>query len=242
MAPYGYPAYAPGRPARDPERRPATVTIAAVLTWIGAGGTAASMLLLAAVLATGGDAFVEQFDEAAQGSNLTLSSDEVLAVGWAITGLFLIWSLASAVLAAFAFRRSNVARILLVVSAVMTALLSLVMVLSGISLVTLVLSVATTVLLFTGGANEWYARRDQGHAGYPQGYGGYPGPQGYGGQPEWPGQQGYPGQPGYPTQPGWPPPDQGAWQQPPPPPQPQSQQQPQQPPPPQEPPERDKPW
>ncbi len=211
----GYPPYGQ-QPGRDPDKRPTSVTIAAVLTWIGAGGTAASMVLLGVVLAAGGDAFVDQFDEAAQGTNLTLSSDEVLAIGWGITGFFLIWALVAAVLAAFAFRRSNLARIALVASSVMTALLSLLMVLSGISLVTLVLSVATAILLFTGGANDWFARRSQPHPAY------YPGG---------PGQQGWPPL----GQQGWPPPDQGQWNQPP------SQQPPQQQPP-QEPPGRDKPW
>ena len=167
----GYPAYGQQLPGPDPDKRPVTVTIAAVLTWVGAAATAASMVLLGAVLASGGDVFVEQFDEQAQGSGVTLSSDQVLAVGWGVTAFFLIWSLVAAVLAGFAFRRSNPARIALVISAVMTALLSLLMVLSGISLVTLVLSVATAILLFTGGANDWYARRGGGHQdyGYPPG-------------------------------------------------------------------------
>ncbi|HET6560699.1 MAG TPA: hypothetical protein VFG72_02405 [Marmoricola sp.] len=182
----GYPAYGHQTAARDPEKRPASVTIAAVLTWIGAGATAASMALLGVVLAAGGDAFIEQFDEAAAGSSVTLSSDEVLAVGWGITGFFLIWSLVAAVLAAFAFRRSNPARIALVASAAMTALLSLLLVLSGISLVTLVLSVATVILLFTGGANDWYARRGQGYPGHPSQHRWPPPPQDQWNQPQQP--------------------------------------------------------
>jgi hypothetical protein len=180
-SPYsGYPGYG-HRPDPTREKRPTSVTIAAVLTWIGAGATAAAMVLLGGLLAMGGDVFVEQFDEQAQGSGVTLSSDEVLAVGWGITAFFLIWSLVAAVLAAFAFRRSNGARIALAVSAVMTALLSLLMVLSGISLVTLVLSVAAAILLFTGGANDWYARRSRGSQDH-----GHPGQQGWSGQhPSW---------------------------------------------------------
>jgi hypothetical protein len=187
----GYPAYGQQPSGPDPDKRPVTVTVAAVLTWIGAGATAASMVLLGAVLASGGDVFVEQFDEQAQGSGVTLSSDQVLAVGWGVTAFFLIWSLVAAVLAGFAFRRSNPARIALVISAVMTALLSLVMVLSGISLVTLVLSVATAILLFTGGANDWYARRGRGYQDY-----GYPPP---GTHPQQPSAQQQPS--------AWPPPE-----------------------------------
>lgn len=187
----GYPPpYQQSGPAKDRDKRPLTVTLAAWLTWLGAGLVSAGMLVFAVVLASGGDLFVEEFDKAARGSDLTLSRDEVLAVGWAIALFFLVWSLIAIVLAAFAFRRSNPARIALSVSSTMAALVSLLMILSLISVVTLLMAGAVTVLLFTGGANEWYARRDD-HSGgpgsghqtpynpyYPQGY-----PQGYAQQP-----------------------------------------------------------
>jgi hypothetical protein len=136
-----------------------TVTIAAVLTWVGAGVTATLMLAFVAILAVGGDAFVREFERAAQDTDITLSANQVMAIGWSVAAVFLVWSLAAIVLAVLAFRRSNAARIALVVSSVMAALLSLFGITSGLSAITLILAVATVVLLFTGGANQWYSRR-----------------------------------------------------------------------------------
>src|SRR4051812_16861319 len=68
----GYPVAYPGfgypyaAQSRDPNRRPWTVTAAAVLTWIGAGATALLMLLFVLVLAAGADSFVTEFDTAAR--------------------------------------------------------------------------------------------------------------------------------------------------------------------------------
>lgn len=202
----GYPAgYDFGHPPaqatshRDPEKRPVTVTVAAALTWIGAGLTALLMVVFMAVLAGGGDAFIEEFERAARESDVTLTADEVLAIGWAISATFLVWSLISMALAVFAFRRSNAARIALVVSAVVAALFSLVAIMSVVSVVSLLLAGATVVLLFTGGANQWYSRRSSG-----AGHGGTPPGHAYAGQPE----AGYPQQqhqdqqqPQYPPQP-----------------------------------------
>lgn len=170
---------------RDPGKRPVTVTIAAALTWLGAGAVTAAMLLLALLLATQGELFIEELDRAAEGSQVPLNRDDVLAAGWGITLFFGVWSLIAIVLALLAFRRNNAARIALAVSAVMAALLSLLMILSGISVVTLLISGAAAVLLFTGGANEWYSGRNAqppGGSGYSA-YPGYPGYPGYADQP-----------------------------------------------------------
>jgi hypothetical protein len=183
--PAAYPQqyYGPSRtqPGRDPERRPVTVTIAAGLTWLGAGLVAAVMLLFMIVLASDSDVFIDEFEKAAQDTQMVLSRDEMLAVGWGVALFFLVWSLIAMVLAALAFRRSNPARITLAVSAAMAVLLSLLLILSIVSGLTLLMAGAALVLLFTGGANEWYSRRNQG----------YPGPWDQGSR------HGYPGHPGY---------------------------------------------
>jgi hypothetical protein len=133
------------------------------------------MLVFVAVLSTGGESFVEEFDRAARRSDVVLSANEVLAVGWAVAGTLLVWSLISMVLAVLAFRRSNAARIALLVSAVMAALFSLVAIMSILSVVTLLLAGATAILLLTGGANQWYSRQAPDHpndqaSGPPPGY------------------------------------------------------------------------
>jgi len=72
---------------------------------------------------------------------------------------FAVWALIAIVLAVFAMRRSSVARIGLVVSSVLTALLSIVPTFTTIVPVFWLLgSIAVVVLLFTGGAGPWYSR------------------------------------------------------------------------------------
>ena len=209
---YGYPVQGSQQSGRDPEKRPLTVTLAAILTWVGAGCTALLMLAFMLILGSGGDSFVEEFDKAARESDVSLTSDQILTVGWVIAATLLLWSLISMVVAIFAVRRSNGARWTLVVSAIMAALFSLLAILSILSAVTLILAVATAIMLFTGGANEWYARRSASSGQPPQPpYGGYPQ---YAG-PQYPEQQ-YPEQqqpapqyqaPQYPQQPDYQPPE-----------------------------------
>ena len=68
-------------------------------------------------------------------------------------------------------RRSNVARILLVISSAVVALFSLLSITSGVSAVWLVAAIAVIVLLFVGGAGDWFkgavaVRRAAATAGY----------------------------------------------------------------------------
>ena len=74
----------------------------------------------------------------------------------------------------FVLRRSNVARILLVISASVAAVFSLIGITSGFSLVPLVACLATIVLLFVGGAGDWFKRVPDFGGGYPDGYPGDP--------------------------------------------------------------------
>jgi hypothetical protein len=148
------------------------VTVAAVLTWVGSGIVALVMVGFMVLLAADGDAFVREFDAAAADTRVSLSRDQVIGVGWAVAAIFLFWSLAACALAAFAVRRSQGARIGLAVSAAMSLLISLLSILSGFAVVTLLLSLVTLGLLFTGGANAWYAGRPQAptpHPGAPPG-------------------------------------------------------------------------
>jgi hypothetical protein len=149
---YGMPGY--GAPLRDPDARPGTVLAAGIITLVSSGLV---LLLLGIVLffmlAARSD-FMEGF-----GDEAGFSSSE--ADGWytgILVGLLVlvVWCLAAILLAVLALRRSNVARIVLVVSASVAALVSLLAITSGISLLTLVAAVAVIVCLFTGGAGDWY--------------------------------------------------------------------------------------
>jgi hypothetical protein len=135
-----------------------------VLTWIGAGATALLMLMFVLVLVAGADSFIDEFDTAARDSDLTLTREQILAVGWSVAAVFLFWSVASIVLAVLVVRRSNGARIGLAISAGMTVVVSLIAILSGLSAITLLLGIAAGILLFTGGANGWYRNRGSGPA------------------------------------------------------------------------------
>jgi len=58
-------------------------------------------------------------------------------------------------------RRSNAARITLVVSSAMTAIFSLLSITSLVSAITLLAGIAVIVLLFVGGANDWFKGRNR---------------------------------------------------------------------------------
>ncbi|WP_206063176.1 hypothetical protein [Nocardioides sp. HDW12B] len=195
---YGGQGY-PGQP--DPDRRPTTVTLACWSAWVGSGLMTALTLLGILLLAAAPDEFIQDLRD-----ELNMSTTEVQTLAWTTLAIFLVWSVAAFVLTILTFRRSQVARILLVISSAMTALLSLLGILSIFSAFPLLLSGATVILLFTGGANDWFARRTptggtgwsgsgQGWDPYSQQAAGYgAGPSGYaqpGYDPYGYGQQGY---------------------------------------------------
>jgi hypothetical protein len=82
-------------------------------------------------------------------------------------GTFAVWSLIATILGVLVLRRSNGARIALVVSSAMTILLSLLAIGSGVSAITLIGGIAVIILLFTGGASEWFKRKNAAAPGIP---------------------------------------------------------------------------
>ena len=227
---YGGPSYGGPDPARDPDKRPGTVTTACVLTWVGASVVGLLTALASLVLLSDRGGFVREFRQQADAADLQVTADQALAVAWTMTGLLLLWCLVAVVLAVLAFRRSRGGRIGLAVSAGLTVLVSLLAILSIVAAAPLLMGIAVLVLLFTGGANDWYARRagrsSQGGVGpYGGPFGGHaadafpgaqPGQQGpYGQQPPYGQQQPPPyGQqqpPPYGQQPPPPPTRSGPW-------------------------------
>lgn len=190
----GYQGYPPPyAPVPDPDRRPGTVTAAAWVTWVFSGLTALAMVLTALALVAAQDQIIDQtLDQLRQNpsyQNLDVAPADLIAALWVMLSVTLLWCVVAMVLAFFAFRRSNGARITLIVSASVTALFSVLLFASGISLVTLLAGIAVVVLLLSGGANRWYSRTPSGGYGQPpytgQGYpGGQPGQgqSGHGGQ------------------------------------------------------------
>lgn len=149
----------PPVPARDPNQRPGTVLAASIITIassvIALLGTG---LALVALLVARADMMDEIRDEPGlDGSGI--DADTLYNVIIVVLIVFVVWCLISTMLGFWALRRSNTARVLLTISAAMTALISLVAIMSLISVVPLLAAIAVLVLLYVGGANEWYARR-----------------------------------------------------------------------------------
>ncbi|MFW6772872.1 hypothetical protein ACOACO_01210 [Nocardioides sp. CPCC 205120] len=155
-------------------KRPGTVTAAVFLTFIStvlAGLGALAMIVFAIV---GADAFEDEVrkeiennadlrqqleDAGADAGDIGSIVDFALGFLITIAVILLIWCIIAFVLAIFAGRGSNGARITLVVSCVVTILGTLILAGAGLPLVFTLAALATIVLFFTGGANSWYKNK-----------------------------------------------------------------------------------
>ncbi len=166
--PYGQ-GYGYAATGRDPGRRPATVTAASVITLVCAGLTGLLVLLSLAFLGTMRGDMLREIEQAPGFEEVGISADSLVGVVLVMLVVIAVWCLIACVLAIFVLRGSEGARITLVVSASVSALFSLIAIGSGASVVTLVAGIAVIVLLFTGGASEWFRTKGP-HAqgsGYP---------------------------------------------------------------------------
>lgn len=160
QAQYGQPQYGGYQPAGDPDKRPGTVTAAGVLTILLSGMIVIGCLFGAAGLAIARDDIVDairddpQFDQQLSG----IDPGSIVTVGIVVLALFLLWAVLAIVLAIFAMRRSNGARIALVVSSALAAVMSLLAIGAVFPALWLIGSIVVVVCLFTGGAGAWYSR------------------------------------------------------------------------------------
>lgn len=201
--PQQYGGYPPYRQAPNPDKRPTTVTVAVWLTWVLAGLTAVVFGFVMLAMLAAKDQLIEGIQAEPEFQQLGVSSDDLIALLWVTCAIVLFWCASAIVLASFAYRRQNWARIALAASSAVTVLFSIAGITSVVSLVTLIGAGAVIVLLFTGGANQWYSSgRSGGYPSYPQEYTQQPG-QGYG-QPQGQAQGQAQGQP-YAGSPGQPP-------------------------------------
>lgn len=154
---YGQPAY--GAPMGDPDKRPGTVTAAGIITMILSGlATLLTGIFLVALIVARDDV-LDEIENQPGFDDTTLSADDLFTTFAVVLGIFLIWCLIATVLGLFVLRRSNAARIVLVISCAMTILVSLILIASGFSLITLIGGIAVIILLFTGGAGAWFRRQ-----------------------------------------------------------------------------------
>lgn len=162
--PYGTPPYGGPQPPTyagwgDPDKRPGTVLAAGVLAIVGSVVTALLTGLGILGLVVARDEFLAEMREQPEFQDAGISGDAMFDIVLLFLGAALIWSLVGGLLGWLALRRSVVARVLLVISSAMVLLLGLLMAATVLSLVWVVAAGATIVLLFTGGANDWYAHR-----------------------------------------------------------------------------------
>lgn len=171
---YGSDPYDTGYDTRG-DTRPGTVTAAGWITIVL--GVLGTLLYLGLALAVflGEDFMADAVRSDPSFEDSGVSVDFIIGVTGALFLGLAIWSALNLLLGVLVLRRSNVARTLLIISCALTALLSLVAVFAGgAGVITLVPAVAVIVLLFVGGAKEWFARKGQAsyggaHPGSPYG-------------------------------------------------------------------------
>ena len=167
--PYGQrPTYGqqPTYGQHDPDgadKRPTTVTAAGVITLVTAGLSMLLFLLVVVASIVDREAMTDQLRNAQGMENL--DAGDVATVVTVAMVVLALWCLLAMVLAVFTLRRSNGARIGLVVSAALSAVLSLFGIATLVSLLPLLASIVVIVCLFAGGASAWFSGRSGGHPG-----------------------------------------------------------------------------
>lgn len=159
-SPYGQ-QYAPYPAPDGTGRRPGTVFAGALVAIIGAGITAAMVAVgVFGLLVARDDVLTEiRSQPEFQDQELGITASDLYNVVLVVLVVLLVWSLVGCLLGFLALRRSQVSRILLVISSAMVVVASLVTIATVVSVLWLLAAGATIVLLFVGGANDWYARR-----------------------------------------------------------------------------------
>ncbi len=150
-----------GRPLGN-DQRPGTVTAAGWITLIFSGLTALLYAFLTLAMVVAKDDILERDRQARSPSRAAtgdFNAEDAFGIVLVVMLVLTAWCVIACVLAVFAMRRSNVSRILLVISASVAGLLSLLAIGSVISAVWLLACVAVVIMLFTGGAGDWYAGR-----------------------------------------------------------------------------------
>ena len=149
---------------RDLDRRPTTVTAAGITTVVCSGLAAVGFLVVGVLSLVQRDSVVSTIERSMSAEQRAgMSSEEIRALAGVVLtvgiGVLLAWSLVALALGVLTLRGSGAARAGLMASAILSAVVSVLTLATGISAVTLVASLAVLVLLGTGGAGEWFARR-----------------------------------------------------------------------------------
>ncbi|KQP65546.1 hypothetical protein [Nocardioides sp. Leaf285] len=161
--PYGTQPYGAGPygSTTDPDKRPGRVTIAAVIALVLSALVALVFGFVTVAVAAARDQIVDELERELrnQPGAADLSPDALATAVLVVSLVVAVWAVLGIVFAVMTLRRSKAGRILLVISSVLTAVVSLLAIGSLVSVVTLAASIAVVVMVFTGGANDWFARR-----------------------------------------------------------------------------------
>lgn len=161
--PYGGPVMTSGT-----DSRPRTVTAAGWIAIVLSGLSAAMFGVVGLLFLVARDSIVTELERIPEFQEADLDPDSIVGVMVAFMLGLVIWAVISMVLGIFVLRRSNVARILLVISSAVVALGSLISIASGVSVIWLVAAIAVIVMLFVGGAGDWF-KRTNAYSGGPGG-------------------------------------------------------------------------
>ena len=152
-----------------PDKRPGTVTAAGVITIVFSGLALLLFALAIVMVLVARDTMANELEGQPGLEGVTF--DQVVGGIAVIFGILALWALGAIILAVFAMRRSNGARITLVVSSTVVALFMGLSLLGAqdaapglVPLLVVVAAVTTIVCLFAGGASAWYAGKNGGYA------------------------------------------------------------------------------
>jgi hypothetical protein len=140
-------------------RRPGAVVAALLMTWLCAGAVLFAFGVVLLMLLLSQDTLISAARQNPAIQEYGLTTSDLLSAFWVTVAIFLFWSLAAVVLAVLAWRRVTYGWVLLVVSAVMSALVGFVTFPFG--LLVGIPAALTAGLLVSGPARRWYLQRDQ---------------------------------------------------------------------------------
>ncbi len=162
--PVGYPVGYPA-PRSRAGGRPSAVSAAAWLTWVFSGLVAFGFLLVVLTLLVEPHQLVEELQRNPRVADQGFSGREVLGFLWVLSAVAITWALAASALAVLAYRRVPFGRTGLVVSAALTAVVSLLAVPVGWP--NAAVAIACIVLLGRRSSRAWFAGHDAPAPGRP---------------------------------------------------------------------------
>lgn len=145
-------------PTAGQDRRPAAVLVATLMTWLCSGVVLFMFGIVLAMLLFSQDTLISAARQNPAIQEYGLSTADLLSAFWVTVAIFMFWSLAAIVLAILAFRRVTFGWVLLVVSAVMSALVGFATWPFG--LLVGIPSALSAGLLLSGQVRRWYLQRE----------------------------------------------------------------------------------